>query len=232
MEETPTPARLNRERIVDAAVDYIDAHGAQQLTMRKLGAQLSVEAMAIYRHLEGREAVLEAVVQRVMSGVTHGLDSQLSSTWQGYLQDMAHRIRSVALQHPRVFPLVATRHPSAPWIRPPLRDLEVIEHFLTRLTDCGFTAEQAVFAYQSFSSFLLGHLFLEVMQAGAQTAPVGVPLNEGSSQVPTEDDDVEVADFPTLTSMSSLLSQDSSEEQLEIGLEALIDRLELMITGE
>ena len=48
-------------------------------------------------------------------------DALLTATegWQAYLQWLAHGVRSLARDHPKVFPLIATRHPAAPWLRPP-----------------------------------------------------------------------------------------------------------------
>ena len=45
--------------------------------------------------------------------------------------------------------------------RPPLRSIDVVNTFLSALIDQGFTDKQAVNAYRSFSSFLLGQLLLE-----------------------------------------------------------------------
>lgn len=227
--EDAQAGRLSRERIVAAALAYIDEHGAQKLTMRKLGASLGVEAMSLYRHVQGREDLLEAVVQHVTSGLIGDLDDGLRQTWQGYLQTMAHRVRQIALAHPQAFPLVATRHPAAPWIRPPLRDLALVEHFLSTLTQFGFTTTQAVRAYQAFSSFLLGHLLLEVVQAGAQTSPVEVPLDEGEAQLQTPDAALDLSQYPTILAAQHILSQDTSREQFEVSLETLLDRIELTL---
>jgi AcrR family transcriptional regulator len=60
------PAGLDRERILAAAIEFIDAHGLAALTMRRLGAQLGVEAMALYRYVPGREDLLDGVVDRVV----------------------------------------------------------------------------------------------------------------------------------------------------------------------
>ena len=76
--------------------------------------------------------------------------------WQDFLQRLAHGVRRVALAHPKAFPLVASRPPEAPWLRPPLRSLDWVEAFLRGLTDEGFTDEAAVAAYRAFTSFLLG----------------------------------------------------------------------------
>lgn len=51
--------RLSRTVIARAAVSYIDRHGLQRLTMRGLGQELGVEAMALYRYVNGREDLLE-----------------------------------------------------------------------------------------------------------------------------------------------------------------------------
>ena len=60
--ELTRPAGLDRERILQAAIDFIDEHGLAALTMRRLGASLGVEAMALYRYVPGREDLLDGVV--------------------------------------------------------------------------------------------------------------------------------------------------------------------------
>jgi TetR/AcrR family tetracycline transcriptional repressor len=222
--------RLSRAAIVRAAVGYIDLHGAQGLTMRGLGQELGVEAMALYRHVTGREDLLEAVVAELLNGVTDGLDPQLTGSWQGYLQTLAHAVRQIALDHPSAFPLVASRHPAAPWLRPPLRSLELVEDFLTALSSYEMTDEQVVEVYRAFSSFLLGNLLLEAAQRGAETSPVGEPLDEGSAQLPNTDGQLDLSGNPVIARFRPLLSEDHSAEEFEVGLETLLDRLELSLS--
>src|SRR5687768_1922235 len=57
---------LSRERIVTAALDSIESNGLANLTMRRLGESLGVEAMSLYRYVPGREALLDAVVQQII----------------------------------------------------------------------------------------------------------------------------------------------------------------------
>src|SRR5690606_21759304 len=52
---------LTRRRIVEAALAIVDERGLPDLTMRRLGARLGVEAMSIYKHLPSKEAVIEGV---------------------------------------------------------------------------------------------------------------------------------------------------------------------------
>src|SRR5918911_5150190 len=171
---------LSRELIIDTAIDFVDQHGLTALTMRRLGKQLGVEAMSLYRYVNGREDLLEGIVDALVAKLhLRPDDEQLQPTngWQAYLQWLAHGVRALAREHPRVFPLIATRHPAAPWLRPPLRSLRVVEDFLTMLISRGFSDARAVMAYRAFSSFMLGHLLLEASLLGAQTAPVEEPLD-------------------------------------------------------
>jgi hypothetical protein len=140
--------------------------------------------------------------------------------WQDFLQRLAHGIRRVALAHPIAFPLVASRPLEAPWLRPPLRSLDWVERFLNGLLDEGFSEPNAAGAYRAFTSFLLGHLLLEVASQGADLGPLDV----------IEDDqrDDDLRDYPTLRRLRRPLSEDHSTVEFEEALEELLQRLALM----
>lgn len=218
--------RLSRELVIDTALAQIDRSGAQGLSMRTLAKELGVEAMALYRHVHGKEDLLEGVVDQLMGDLASKLDEQLAEHWQGFLQTLAHEIRRIAIEHPKAFPLVATRHPSAPWLRPPLRSIEVVDTFLSTLIGHGFTDEQAVDAYRSFSSFLLGQLLLEAAVRGAETSPVEEPLDEGGATIPGRDGEVSLAAASEVRRLRKLLSEDRTDEEFEVSLEVLLDRLD------
>lgn len=220
---------LSREVIVKTAVDFVDDHGLTALTMRRLGKELGVEAMSLYRYVNGREDLLEGIVDLMVGQMHLPPEHALEPTngWQAYLQWLAHAVRRLAQEHPNVFPLIATRHPAAPWLRPPLRSLRVVEDFLTALTSRGFSDSDAVNAYRVFSSFLLGHLLLEVTVLGAQTGPAEEPLDEGEAAVPNSDQQVELKDFPMVERLEGQLSEDHADEEFERSLESLLDRLDL-----
>jgi AcrR family transcriptional regulator len=222
--------KLSRELIVATALSQIDRSGAQGLSMRSLAQELSVEAMSLYRYVNGREDLLEGVVTQLMGNLTASLDEELAEHWQGFLQTVAHEVRRIAIDHPKAFPLVATRHPAAPWLRPPLRSVEVVEMFLSSLIEHGFTDEQAVGAYRSFSSFLLGQLLLESAVRGAETGPVEEPLDEGDAALPEADGSVSLDKASQILRLRPLLSEDRSDEEFEISLEALLDRLNRELT--
>ena len=213
--------RLDRERIVGAGLDYIDEHGLAGLSMRRLGTRLGVEAMALYRYTPSKEDLLDAIVDRMVEEMRAdpGLQDTSSTGWQDFLQRLAHAVRRVALRHPLAFPLVVSRPPEAPWLRPPLRNLEWVETFLAGLVEEGFDDDGAVEAYRVFTSFLLGYLLLEVAVHGADVGPldtVDEPVEPGLEQ------------FPTLRRLQPVLERDNSAAEFEEALEKLLERLQLV----
>ena len=223
--EAPPSSRvpLDRERIVAAAIDFIDEEGLPGLTMRRLGERLGVEAMSLYRYVPGKEDLLDAIVESLVSSMQQD-DEVLSAPrdgWQDFLQRLAHGVRRVALEHPKAFPLVASRPPEAPWLRPPLRSLDWVEIFLNGLTDEGFTDDAAVGGYRAFTSFLLGHLLLEVATYGADVGPLDV-LDDGSAS------DDGLAPYPMVRRLRDALSEDHAAVEFEESLENLLDRMALI----
>ena len=216
---------LSRESIVATALAQIDESGVHALSMRSLAQALDVEAMSLYRYVRGREDLLEGVVALLMSDLVSTLDEEVAEHWQGFLQAIAHQVRGIAVAHPRAFPLVASRNPAAPWLRPPLRSIEVVDAFLTALLERGFTDVQAVATYRSFSSFLLGQLLLE---AAIHDDPVE-PAPDSTAQQDEPDAEVRA---PQVFRLRDKLSEDRSHEEFEVALETLLDRLENSLARE
>ncbi len=221
---------LSRDVILDEAVALVDERGLTELTMRRLGERLGVEAMSLYRYVEGREALLDGIVEQVTADLDLNPYEPLlpSDGWQAYLQVVAAQVRAIALRHPRVFPLVATRNPAAPWLRPPLRSLDLVEAFLEGLIRRGFTDAGAVASYRAFSSFLLGHLLLESAALGAETAPDQEPLAEPEHRDVAQTHH-ELDAYPQLQRLEDQLSSDRSAQEFEESLEQLLDRLERFV---
>ena len=215
----PAPRRpLDQMRILRAAVEFIDTNGLSKLTMRRLGAHLGVEAMALYRYVPGREQLLDGVVEVVMDQLYETtMAGGFSTSWQEYLQMQAHAVRTLALAHPRIFPLVATRPPAAPWLRPPLRSLRWVEDFLRGLREYGFTPVASVAVYRSFATFLLGALLLEAGTLEDLTITDRVNL----AFIETD----ELSAYPIITEMAEQLKDGGYATEFEDALEDLIERV-------
>ncbi len=157
------PGGLSLDRIVTTTLELVDEQGIGAATMRAVSSRLGVRSMSLYRYVQDRDELFDAVVERIVNELADDPEVQLRPVdgWRPYLAGMAHGVRRYARAHPHAFPLVATRPPSAPWVNPPLRSLRWVEAMLTGLVREGFSDEQVLFTYRTFNSFLLGYLLLE-----------------------------------------------------------------------
>lgn len=234
LDGSPAPDRqpLSREVIIAAAIEHVDAEGLDSLTMRGLGKRLGVEAMSLYRYVNGREDILEGIVDTLVDQLEADPGDHLrpEDGWQPYITWLAHAVRQVALAHPAAFPLIALRHPGAPWLRPPLRSLRLVEQFLKALQQRGFSDQQAARAYRGFTTFLLGHLLLETASHRAAGPDADAALGEVCGIVPRHDGGVSMSEYPTLRRLRPLLSQDHTAEEFERALEGLLDRIDRWVS--
>src|ERR671919_3084725 len=60
---------LTRDRVIRAAVAYADEHGVEDLSMRKLGAELGVEAMALYNHVDNKDDMFDGMIDFVFAAI-------------------------------------------------------------------------------------------------------------------------------------------------------------------
>jgi TetR/AcrR family transcriptional regulator, tetracycline repressor protein len=61
-----TNVPLTVDRIVDAACRVVERDGLGGLSMRKLGAELTVDPMAVYHHVAGKRELLTLVTARII----------------------------------------------------------------------------------------------------------------------------------------------------------------------
>lgn len=221
------PRRLDRTQVVRAAVALVDEHGAEALTMRRLGRALGVEAMSLYAHVSSRENLIDGVIESVVDDLFNDPDTKLMDTdgWQDYLIRVAHSVRRSALAHPQVFPILATKPPEAPWLRPPLRSLQWVESFLASLRTHGFDDDAAVYTYRAFTSFLLGHLLLEVGALGVQTGPLPEPSADAAARRRAAAGPA-LKEYPAVRRLRRKLMRNAAQTEFEESLENLLYRLE------
>ena len=98
---------LSRERIGEAALAHIEAHGRAALSMRSLAADLGCEAMSLYHHVDGIDGVLDEVVDRLLAKVA-GVLQDAQGARKG-LEAFARAFLALAKNYPEAFALVPTR---------------------------------------------------------------------------------------------------------------------------
>ncbi|MFZ2528372.1 MAG: TetR family transcriptional regulator [Rhodococcus sp. (in: high G+C Gram-positive bacteria)] len=99
-------SNLSRPAIVDAALDVIAADGLDGVSMRTVARGLGVDPKSLYNHIDGKDALLDAVAERVLGSIT--LDAPTGDLGTD-LHALATAFREVALAHPTAASLVLTR---------------------------------------------------------------------------------------------------------------------------
>lgn len=166
MAETPKRTRadragLSREQVLDAALALVDQHGVAALSMRRLGAELGVEAMTLYHYLPNKDALLDGIVERVLAEA----DSSLAGgPWQHALTGYARSLRATLLRHPGAAPIVATRPAATP------ETLRAAERGLAVLCAAGFSVGRALDTLNALTLFTVAHAASEVSTAAVNAA--------------------------------------------------------------
>ena len=103
----PTRRPLSRERVLEAAVRLADTSGLDAVSMRRLGTDLGVEAMSLYHHVSGKEALLDAMVEHVGAELNAEIAAHDAAgapdpvtDWRAALRARALAARVVMLRHP------------------------------------------------------------------------------------------------------------------------------------
>jgi len=107
-------APLTVDAIVSAAIALGDEEGADAVSMRGAAARLDAGVMSLYRHVAGREVLIDLMVDKVFG--QHPLPEPGPPGWRAKLALSARAEWAVYRSHPWVARLVAhtTRPPLAP----------------------------------------------------------------------------------------------------------------------
>ncbi|MEU9474738.1 TetR/AcrR family transcriptional regulator [Streptomyces sp. NPDC048191] len=102
-----TRSALTREAVLDAAAGLVKRHGPDALTMRGLAAELGTAVTSIYWHVGGREALLDALVERTVAELGEIRPSGV--TPEERVVGVAHALRRQLRGHPHLVALVHER---------------------------------------------------------------------------------------------------------------------------
>ena len=145
---------LSAARLLGAAVELADTEGIAAVTMRRLAGVLGVEAMSLYHHVPGKEALLDGLVDAVVEEVTTAIrkldEHTVKADWQSTLRRRFLAARTVMFRHPWAPGLIGTRASIPPSV------FGHYEALLAALVEAGFSYHLAHRALHTFGSMPLG----------------------------------------------------------------------------
>ncbi|MFG2881388.1 TetR/AcrR family transcriptional regulator [Streptomyces sp. NPDC048297] len=133
---------LSAELIVETALRLIEEHGADALSVRRLGRALGADPSSLYRYFRHTDDLMLAIADELIG---HSLRVwRPTGDWRADLRDLGLRMHSSALAHPRAAVLSAHR------VTGRAHEIKAIESILGVLRGAGFPEREAVRIYHAF----------------------------------------------------------------------------------
>ena len=138
---------LTRERVLQAALKLADQGGIEALSMRKLGQELGVEAMAIYHHFTNKDEVLDGIIDLVFGEIDLPV---AGADWTTAMRRRGISLRDVLARHRWAIGLMESRTNPGP------ANLRHHDAVLGNLRAGGFDIVLAAHAYSLLDSYIYG----------------------------------------------------------------------------
>jgi AcrR family transcriptional regulator len=204
---------LSRERVLNTALKLADQGGLESLSMRKLGQELGVEAMAVYYHFANKDEVLDGIVDLVFGEIDLPI---AGADWKTAMRQRAISLRDVLARHRWAIGMMESRRNPGP------ANLRHHDAVIGNLRAAGFDMEMVAHAY----SLLDGYIY------GFALTKMNLPFDSGDDVAELAQDMLEpfppreypnLADFITDHAMKP--GYDFGDE-FEYGLDVILDGLE------
>lgn len=154
--------RLNRQRLVDAALEVARERGLDGVTMREVARRTDSTPMAAYHHVADRAELIRLVVEEIGARLELGHDGE---DWDVRLRIWAHEIRAALGEYPGTAGWLLVNPPAGP------HALVILETALAALVDAGLDESDAAECYMALANWVLCRCDVEDQRrlAGAGT---------------------------------------------------------------
>jgi AcrR family transcriptional regulator len=208
----PRRVPLSRERVLDAAIKLADQGGLGSLSMRKLGQDLGVEAMALYYHFANKDEVIDGIVDIVFSEIELPTDG---TGWKAAMRQRAISMRDVLLRHRWAINLMESRRNAGP------ANLRHHDAMIGKLRAAGFESAMVARAYSLLDAYIYGFALTKInlpFDASEEVAEVAQGMLE---RFP-------VNEYPNLVAYIAEHLKPGYDygDEFEYGLDLILDGLE------
>lgn len=207
--------KLNRDLILTAALRLADDEGIDAVSMRRLGQALSVEAMSLYKHVTGKEDILDGIADLVMLEVPV---PARDLPWRAALTRSAAAMHEALLRHPWSGAVIESRRSPGP------ARLAYLDAIVSILQSAGFTLPDVGRAFLAVDSHVYGFTL--------QVLAMPFDLRDVPDEARTLADDTFGDTYPGLRAMAELaMSEPGVPIEFEFGLDLILDGLERRLAG-
>ncbi|MFT4029272.1 MAG: TetR/AcrR family transcriptional regulator C-terminal domain-containing protein [Protaetiibacter sp.] len=200
---------LSTDRIVDAALEVLDADGIDGLTVRAVAERLGVRPPALYWHLRDKRQLVDEMATRVWRDIARTAERDAEDgdgSWADAFRAYARAARRGLLAHRDGARLFGGTF---------LTDSALLEHQepgLARLAALGFGPEAAADAFGLVTSFAVGH---SIEEQERRTAPERYTVEARERRI-------DPGRFPLVTATGRRMLGTDPDEHFERLLDAVI----------
>lgn len=153
-ENGPTRKRiLSRGLIIEEAHGLLQEEGVGALSIRKLASRLSVSPMALYRHVDDKQDLLEGILSRIIE--ESDIVGHSEPDWRAWMIETCVRMRRSMSRRAEIFSVLSDTD------RMTSAELDAFNDVLTHLMSAGLSEERAAKVFRSAISFTFGSLAFE-----------------------------------------------------------------------
>ncbi len=198
---------------MEAAVDVLDQEGLEGLTMRAVAARLGAGAMSLYRHVSGREELLDLVVARLAADLP---DRPPTGDWRADLAELASDVRAMLLRRPHLTVLMTSRAGRG------VGALGSLDRVLGVLRSAGFTPADATLANHALGNLVAGAALWEAVGLGGAS---GEERRALAADAGRELAAAGIEAWPNVAWAGGALFAGTAQDRFEFGLDTLLEGL-------
>jgi AcrR family transcriptional regulator len=199
--------------VLQTALRLADRGGLESLSMRKLGQELGVEAMAVYYHFANKDEVLDGIVDLVFGEVDLPV---AGAGWKTAMRERAISLRDVLARHRWAIGMMESRRSPGP------ANLRHHDAVIGNLRAAGFDMEAVAHAY----SLLDGYIY------GFALTKMNLPFESGDNVAEMAQDMLEPFPMDEYPNLVAFITEHAMKpgydfgDEFEYGLDVLLDGLD------
>jgi TetR/AcrR family transcriptional regulator, tetracycline repressor protein len=148
--------KINRDMVTRAGLKLLNEAGLEQLTLRRLGVELNVQAATIYWHFKSKEELLDEMATTVLAESAENLiPARKSSDWRVWASTFGEGLRKTLLAYRDGARMVAgTRLTNTEY-------LKTTERIGKKMLEEGFSVRAAVVLFSTIYNYTLSFVMEE-----------------------------------------------------------------------
>lgn len=211
--------KIDREKVVRAALALLNELGLEQLTLRRLGSALNVQAATIYWHFKSKEELIDEMATTVLAeGAHHLLPARRTADWMARATAFGNGLRRMLLAYRDGARMVSgTRLTNTEYMR-------TVESIAAHLVGAGFSVRQTTVLLSTVYYYTLSFVMEE-------QAVFPIPGKRSPHyDIETRNSRLDPSEFPLLRQSGAILF-DKFDRRFREGLELIVQGAQKQVSS-